>query len=248
MEHRPLHATSPPEQRPCQRRAEPSSHKGARHHDSAGVSAGGVATVRVVLAREATPCRSRAGPVHLYEEIAMQLYQLIDRLLQCERRMRQIYLRLSERTDCPSAMRAFWHDMAEAEDAHRAFLERTAGRLHFMTAPPETPETTLAHGEAKLVAAETAVQQPHLSADDALRLALCLEDGELHALEEAWCRGFHPSLESLLHVTFPEEEAHIRRLVDAVHLWSTDAELRRQAAALWATYQQQQSACRTATP
>ena len=145
-------------------------------------------------------------------------------------------------------MRAFWHDMAEAEDAHRAFLERTAGRLNFMTAPPETPETPLAHVEANIVAAETAVQQPQLSADDALRLALGLEDGELHALEEAWYQGFQPPLEALLHVKIPEEEAHIRRLVDAVHLWNTDVALRRQAAALWATYQQQQAACRTETP
>jgi hypothetical protein len=41
---------------------------------------------------------------------------------------------------------------------------------------------------------------------------------------------------------------HTCRLVDAVHLWSTDEVLRRQAAALWATYQQQQAACRTETP
>jgi hypothetical protein len=55
---------------------------------------------------------------------------------------------------------------------------------------------TLASVEAKIVAAETAVQQPHLSADGALRQALRLEDSELYELEEAWCQGFHPSLES----------------------------------------------------
>jgi hypothetical protein len=157
--------------------------------------------------------------------------------------MRQIYLILSKRADFPSGKRAFWHDMAEVENAYRAFLERTAGRLSFMTSPPEMPETTLANVEAKIVAAETAVQQPYLSADEALRHALCLEDGELHSLEEAWCQGFHPSLESMLHVRFPEEEAHIRRLGDAVDLWSTDEALRRQAVAFWAIYQQQTLVC-----
>jgi hypothetical protein len=111
-----------------------------------------------------------------------------------------------------------------------------------MTEPPEAHETALASVETKIIAAETAVQQPHLSTDEALRQALLLEDSELHTLEEAWCQGFQPSLEALLHAKFPDEEVHIRRLVDAVHLWSTDAALRRQAAALWATYQQQKSA------
>jgi hypothetical protein len=82
------------------------------------------------------------------------------------------------------------------------------------------------------------VQQPHLSADDALHL----EDGELRALEEAWCQGFHPSLEAILHVKIPDEEAHICRLVDAAHKFSTDEALHREAATLWATYEQQTSA------
>jgi hypothetical protein len=132
--------------------------------------------------------------------------------------------------------------MAEEENEHRAFLERSAGRLNFMTAPPEAPETTLANVEAKIAAAETVVQQPYLSADEALRHAMHLEDGELHSLEEAWCQGFHPSLESILHVKIPDEEAHIRRLVDAAHKFSSDEALHRQATTLWATYEQQTSA------
>jgi hypothetical protein len=115
----------------------------------------------------------------------MQLYQLIDRLLQCERRIRQIYLTLSARADFPIGLRACWHDMAEEEKAHCAFLERTAGQLNFMSASPGTPETTLANVEAKIAAAETAVQQPHIRADEALRHAMCLEDGELRSLKEA---------------------------------------------------------------
>jgi hypothetical protein len=37
----------------------------------------------------------------------MKLYQLIDHLLRCERRIRHVYLTLSERADFPSEMRAF---------------------------------------------------------------------------------------------------------------------------------------------
>jgi hypothetical protein len=96
--------------------------------------------------------------------------------------------------------------------------------------------------EAKIVAAETAVQQTKLSADEALGHAMRLEDGELHSLEEAWCQGLHPALEAMLHAKFPDEEAHIRRLVDAVHQLSPDEALHRQAAALWAAYQQEKAA------
>ena len=41
----------------------------------------------------------------------------------------------------------------------------------------------------------------------------------------------HTGLEPMLHVRFPKAEARIRRLVDAVDLWSTDEALRRQAVA-----------------
>jgi hypothetical protein len=37
----------------------------------------------------------------------------------------------------------------------------------------------------------------------------------------------------------PEEEGHIRRLVEAVHTFSTDKALQDQAAQLWVMYQQQ---------
>ena len=70
--------------------------------------------------------------------------------------------------------------------------------------------------EAKILAAETAVQQASLNSDEALRLMLQLEGSELCSLDEAWCQSFQPSLESLLHARLPDEEAHIRRLVDAV--------------------------------
>lgn len=53
----------------------------------------------------ALPVTGRA--LDLYEEITMKLYQLIDHLLRCERRIRHVYLTLSERADFPSEMRAF---------------------------------------------------------------------------------------------------------------------------------------------
>ena len=168
----------------------------------------------------------------------MFLHEIIDHLLRCERRIRGIYQTLAERSEYNIEVRAFWQDMAKDENNHRAFLEGTAGLLNFMESPPEMVEMALANVEAQLVAAETAVKQDDLSLDDALLQALCIENSELRSLDEAWLEGFRPSLTSLMHAQFPDEEAHIRHLVDAVERFSTDETLQELAKLLWSTYQQ----------
>jgi hypothetical protein len=93
--------------------------------------------------------------------------------------------------------------------------------------------------EAKVGAAEAAISRSDLSSDEAFRLTLMLEDAELNSLDEAWFQGFRPKQGSLLQVMLPEEEVHIRRVVEAVQAFSTDEVLQRQAAALWSTYERQ---------
>jgi len=131
--------------------------------------------------------------------------------------------------------------MAEDERHHLAILERSAGLLDVMDAPPEVPEEVLVGVATKLVAAEAAVQRPDLSSDEALRQALILESSELNSLDEAWFGGFRPTLGSLLQAMAPEEEVHIRRLVEAAQAFSADTALHAQATAVWVAYQQQRS-------
>ena len=129
--------------------------------------------------------------------------------------------------------------MAEDERCHFAILERSAGLLDLMEWPPQVSEGTLTAVEAKIAAAETAVERSELSSDEAFSLALSLEGSELNSLDEAWFHGFRPTLGSLLQAMAPEEEVHIRRLVEAVHTFSSDEVVQQQAATLWAMYQQQ---------
>lgn len=166
---------------------------------------------------------------------------LIDRLLRFERRIRRIYLTLSERSEFPAEVCAFWKDMAEEENRHRAFLEQTAGLLNFMQTPPSIPEAVFTRIEEKIAMAEAAVQQADLSLDDALRQAIILEGSELRQLDSAWLEEFHPSAESLLHARIPEEGVHLRRLYEAVFTFSSDEGLREQAEVMWTTYRQQQA-------
>lgn len=171
----------------------------------------------------------------------MTLRLLIEHLLRFERRVRHIYLALSERSEFPAEVRAFWKDMAGEENHHRAYLEQTAGLLNFMEATLAIPEEALARVDERINAAEAAVQQPDLSVDGALRQTLMLESSELGQLENTWLRGFHPSVESLLHAKMPQEEGHVRRLLEATYAFSTDKELHKQAEEIWSTYQQSQA-------
>jgi rubrerythrin len=163
---------------------------------------------------------------------------LLDRLIGFERRVRQLYLTLGDRAETPAEVRFFWNSMAEDERHHLAILERSVSLLDLMDSPPQVSEDVLASVDEKIAAAEAAVQGPDFSTDEAFRQALTLEGSEVNSLDEAWFRGFRFTVGSLLQAMAPEEEVHIRRLVEATHQFSTDEALHEQAANLWVAYQQ----------
>jgi hypothetical protein len=157
--------------------------------------------------------------------------------MDCERRIRRLYLTLGDQAGLPADVRFFWRCMAEDERHHLAILERSGGLLDLMESPPEVSEEVFAGIEAKIAVAEAAVQRTDLSTDDALRQALILEGSEINRLDEAWFHGFRSTLGSLLRAMIPEEELYMRRLVEAVHTFSTDTALQHHAAVLWSTSQ-----------
>jgi len=131
--------------------------------------------------------------------------------------------------------------MAEDERHHLAILERSAGLLDLMESPPQVSEAQLNSIEATVTAAEVAIRKSEVSSDEAFHQALILEGSELNSLDAAWFQGFRPTLSALLQAMTPEEEVHLRRLVEAVHAFSTDKALQQQAAILWTLSQPQQS-------
>jgi hypothetical protein len=165
---------------------------------------------------------------------------LFERLIDFERRVRHLYQRWGNQKDLPAELCFFWNCMAEDERHHVAILERSASLLDLMELPPQITEETLTAIQEKIKAAETAAQQEPLSSDEALRHALILEGSELNRMDEAWFRAFRPTLTTLLQAMMPEEEVHLRRLVEAVHMFSTNDALQEQATALWSAYQKQQ--------
>jgi rubrerythrin len=174
-----------------------------------------------------------------YKGESMNPRLLLDRLIECERRVRRVYLTLGDRTDFPAEVRFFWNCMAEDERHHLAILERSASLLDLMDSPPETSEEALTGVAAKIAAAEAAVERPDLSSDEAFRQALNLESSEPNSLDEAWFGGFRPTLGSLLQAMAPEEEMHIHRLIEAAQAFSADTALHSQAVEVWLAYQQQ---------
>lgn len=173
---------------------------------------------------------------------------LLERLANCERRVRRLYLSLGDRATFPTEVRFFWNCMAEDERHHLAILERSAGLLDLMDSPPDVREDQLYAVETTLIAAEMAVEQPECESDEAFRQALTLEGSELNSLDAAWFRSFRPTLGALLQAMTPEEDIHLRRLVEAVHSFSRNKVLHQQAATLWTTYQQHKADAFSATP
>jgi rubrerythrin len=175
---------------------------------------------------------------------------LLERLVDFERRVRRMYLKLGDRAEFPAEVRFFWNCMAEDERHHVAILERSAGLLDLRELLSQISEETLAAVEAKVTTAEAAIERSDLSSDAALGQAIILEGSELNRLDEEWFRGFRPTLGALLQAMSPEEEVHIRRLVEAVHAFSSDKALQQQVAALWSAYQQQKQghALKNASP
>jgi rubrerythrin len=169
----------------------------------------------------------------------MNPYCLLDRLVDFEQRASRVYLTLSGRLDFSPHLQAFWKRLAEDEREHADIMGRSLTQLEVRECSPATSENALTILEAKVGAAEATVRQSGLGSDEAFRLTLMLEEAELNSLDEAWFQGFYSTRGSLLQVMLPEEESHIRHVVDAVRAFSTDERLQRQVAALWSTYERQ---------
>jgi hypothetical protein len=170
----------------------------------------------------------------------MHLQPFVERLIKLTRRIRRVYVNLIARTEFSAELYTCWNGMAEEACQTVRLLEQSAQFLHFMECAPDALEAALTNIETQLAIAEAAAQQTDLSADEALRHTLSLENSELKAVVKAWCQGFQPSLEVLLQDRIPEEERQLRRLVDTVQTCSTDAALHDRATAMWSVYQHQQ--------
>jgi hypothetical protein len=101
---------------------------------------------------------------------------------------------------------------------------------------PSVPEATLVEVEQSVVMAEVLAAQAVLTADDVLRLALHIEGSTLKRLDRMWLHGFGPTFGGLLQELAPEAEVRIRRLIEAIHTFSTDPSLREEIAVLWAAH------------
>jgi len=158
-----------------------------------------------------------------------------ERLRQFAWRVRQVYLALSERIDLAEELRFFCRCMAEDERRDIAVLEESS-RLHAPNASPSVTEATLLEVERSVTTAEALATQAVLSADDVLRLALHIEGSTLKRLDQMWIQGFGPTFGSLLQELAPEAEVRIRRLIEAIHVFSTDPNLREEVSSLWAMH------------
>ena len=159
-----------------------------------------------------------------------------DRLVHCEWRVRQVYLALSDRVDLIAEVRFFCGCMAEDERKDISVLER-ATQLHRTTVDiPSVPEAHLVEVEKSVATAEALAAQAVLTADDVLRLALHIEGSTLKQLDRLWIQSVGPMFGSLLQELAPEAEVRIRRLVEAIHRFSTDPTLREEVSAVWAAH------------
>lgn len=167
----------------------------------------------------------------------MKPQHLLERLVDLERRVYGIYCTLGDCTTFPAGVRFFWKCMAEDEHRHLAILHRSAQLLDLVESPPSVPEEILTEVEAKIAAAETALQSSDIPLDDAFRQALVLESSELNRLDEDWFHGFQPAIGEMLRLLAPGEDEHLRRLVEAVQASSHDKALHDQATQMWIAHQ-----------
>ena len=91
--------------------------------------------------------------------------------------------------------------------------------------------------EQQLAAAEAVLGQIDIGVDAALRHAVCLERSELNRLSDAWFHSFPPALRTVLTALMPEDNVHLRHLLEAVHAFSSNKALQEQAVSLWLKYQ-----------
>lgn len=167
----------------------------------------------------------------------MAPYRLLEHLLAWEQRVRQVYITLSQQQQFPSELRAIWKTLAEDETHHIIALERSAHLFSVMETLPSVPDLTIAEVETQIATAEAAVQQAHVTSDEAFRQALSLEGSELNRISETWLHGFRSTTSLLLRTQLPGTSQHVRRLVDAIHQFSSDASLHAQADTLWAQHE-----------
>ncbi|MGE0821137.1 MAG: hypothetical protein AB7G75_11145 [Candidatus Binatia bacterium] len=169
----------------------------------------------------------------------MNPQQVLDHLLNLERRVRDVYRTLSERTEFPDQLRSFWRSMAEDETHHIITLERSAHLFEVMERAPSGLDADIAKVEETIAQAESTVRRAVLTSDDALLMGLTIEGSELNQLDETWLQSFRSTSRLLLEALTPSHESHIRRLVDAVHRFSVIKELHVTADTLWSRYEQQ---------
>ena len=159
-----------------------------------------------------------------------------DRLMQFEWRVRQVYLALSDRVDLCEEIRFFCRCMAEDERKDIVVLERAPQLHQTKEQVPSVPEEQLVDVEKSVATAEALAAQAVLTADDVLRLALHIEGSTLRRLDRTWIQGVGPTFGNMLQELAPEAEVRIRRLIEAIHLFSTDPNLREEVASLWAVH------------
>ena len=171
----------------------------------------------------------------------MNPHHLLERLIDLERRVYRIYCTLGDYTTFQAGTRFFWKCMAEDEQRHLAVLQRSTQLLDLVESAPSVPEEILTDVEAKIEAAEIAVQSSDIPLDDAFHHALVLESSELNRLDETWFQGFEPAVGEVLRLLAPGEDEHLRRLVEAVQASSDEKALHDQATQIWIAHHQRRS-------
>jgi rubrerythrin len=167
----------------------------------------------------------------------MATKEFFHRLLDYERRVGSLYLTLGNRSTFSEELRAFWHRMAEDERRHVLVLQRSTTVHDLQESTPVGSDDLFHDIEQQLAAAEAILGQIDIGVDEALRHAMLLESSELNRLSDAWFRSFPPALRTLLTALMPEDNVHLRHLLEAVHAFSSNEALHEQAIALWVKYQ-----------
>jgi hypothetical protein len=167
----------------------------------------------------------------------MTTQEFFRRLLDYERRVASLYLVFGNRSTFSRELRTFWHRMAEDERRHVLVLQRSTTVQDLQESTPAGSDDLFYEIDQQLAAAEAVLGQKDIGVDEALRHAVLLESSELNRLSDAWFHSFPPALRTLLTALLPEDNVHLRHLLEAVHAFSSDKALREQAISLWVKYQ-----------
>ncbi|MBM4255051.1 MAG: hypothetical protein FJ147_04050 [Deltaproteobacteria bacterium] len=177
----------------------------------------------------------------------MTTLEFLHRLLECERRVSAVYRTFGNCPTFASELRAFWQQMAEDERRHVFILQRSTTVLDLRAADAQMSPDAFSAIEQQLADAEMLLGQPNISGEEALRQAVLLEGSELNRLSDDWFRSFPPALRALLTGLMPEDNVHLRHLLEAVHAFSVNKVLQEQATALWLQYQRAKARAKAAT-